>query len=157
MCRRWGRARRCAILILMATVEARAALFVGFSDDRLVEVVVRFGVFILVLVVVVGSRGGRIVLPMTVTACQSTNKDDDLSGMRRVTSSSYRMLRHSRRMLPRELPLGKACASLSDQRGGKRRARNQRSDTAAPKRPRVEASFKNHQRAANVAKLVRRI
>ncbi|HVD75660.1 MAG TPA: hypothetical protein VNC81_18975, partial [Xanthobacteraceae bacterium] len=43
-----------AILILMATVEARAALFVGFSDDRLVEVVVRFGVFILVLVVVVG-------------------------------------------------------------------------------------------------------
>ena len=42
------------MLILMATDEARAALFVGFSDDRLVEVVVRLGVFILVLVVVVG-------------------------------------------------------------------------------------------------------
>jgi hypothetical protein len=92
-----------------------------------------------------------------VTACQSTNKNDDLSGMRRVTSGSCRMLQHSHRMLARELPLGKACASSSDQRGGKRRARNQRSDTAAPKRPRVEASFKNHQRAANVAKLVRRI
>ena len=54
MGRGWGRARRGAMLSLMATVETRADLFVGFSDDRLVEIVVRFGVFILVLVVVVG-------------------------------------------------------------------------------------------------------
>ena len=53
MGRGWGRARRGAMLILMATVETPADLFVGFSDDRLVEIVVRFGVFILVLVVVV--------------------------------------------------------------------------------------------------------
>ena len=124
MGRGWGRARGGAMLMLMATVETRAALFVGFSDDRLVEIVVRFGVFILVLVVVVvGSRGGGIVLPMTVTPCHSTNQDDDLSGMHRVTSGSCRMSRHSRRMLARELPLGKAWASLSDRLGGRRRAR----------------------------------
>ena len=125
MGRGWGRARGSAMLILMATVEARTALFVGLSDDRLVEVVVRFGVFILVLVVVVvaESRGGGIVLPMKATPCQSTNQDDDLSGMRRVMSGSCWMSRHSPRMLARELPLGKAWASLSDRLGGRRRAR----------------------------------
>ena len=68
-------------------------VFVGFSDDRRLALVIRFGVAVFVFVIILlGSRGG-IVLPMLVTRLQSTV--EKFSGMRWVLSAPCWMSRQS--------------------------------------------------------------
>jgi hypothetical protein len=86
-------------------------LFVGFPDDRRIEVVVRFVVFVLgIIIIIVGVRGG-IVLPMMVTILQSTNQMETFSGMPWVMSAPVGCRDIHGRMLARDLGVGKAFAS----------------------------------------------